>query len=134
MDAPLVIYADFECFLVPVAEQPDLKRNGDNFRFTHQHVPNSFAAICARKCGCEGTTTVFDSAEITTDGNITEAFLSYCLARGEESQALHDVPVPIKMSKEEWKRYSKTITCHICNLELHADITNSNKARDHCHR
>ncbi len=128
MTVPLVIYADFECFVKPLDScipNPGLSSTTS----THHHVANSFAAVAARNCGC-GDETRFGDYFLYRGADPSMSFLDYCLRMGQEYQMQFDAAEPMDMQPANWAVYRTATVCSICQQQLER---NEYRVRDHCH-
>ena len=122
--APFVVYADFECKLVPVGDGTD---GAAKTKKKHQHVPSSFAYLI--KCSFDES---LDHLEVYRGEECGPKFVKGLTEKIKDLYETHvfNRYVPLVMSAEEEKEFKNCTNCFICKK----DITDpSEKARDHCH-
>ena len=129
---PFVMYADFECFTVPIknTHQPNPE---ESFSQTYQkHEPNSF---CIYLKALDGIKTNFKPLLYTKknpDEDVSEKFIE-CVVKLTHKiyKDYYQKPKPLILSKEEEKEFQFATICHICEEKLSLD--KKRNVRDHCH-
>ena len=128
---PLIVYADFECYIEPIQScDPDPKnRDGTERSYTKQykkHGPSSFRYYI--KCFDGG---VYEPKLVSYTGEDAVQKLMEMLE--EDIREITSIPEKkIIFGKEEKERFDKKTKCWICNGEFDDDVKNG-KVRDHCH-
>ena len=126
-----VIYADFECFTVPINTcQPNPEKS---FTQSYQkHEPNSF---CIYLKALDGMKTNFKPILYTKknpDDDVSEKFTEYVVKLTHKIyKDYYQKPKPLVLTKEEEKEFQSATICHICEEKLSSD--KKLKVRDHCH-
>ena len=123
---PFVVYADFECFTMPMNScSPNPK---DSYNYNYQkHEPSGFCfyvkgvvnkrikpIIYTKQSDDEDIAKIFVEKLTEITKGIYEDF--YCK------------PKPLVMSKKNIEDFNNAVNCHICGGELGCD-----RVRDHCH-
>ena len=121
--APFIIYADFECKLVPINETVE----GAKTRKKHKHVPSSFAYLI--KCSFDES---LDHFEIFRGEDCGQQFVQ---SLTEKIKTLYETyvfnkKVRLKMSASELSDFEEQWICHICKKPI---LSARDKERDHCH-
>ena len=125
---PFVIYADFECFTVPVNScQPNPEKS---FTTTYQkHEPSGFCLYL------KGVVDNFEPIVYTKkkpDEDISKKFIEYVVKFTHKIyKKYYQKPKPLVLTKEEKKEFQSVTICHICEEKLSLD--KKPKVRDHCH-
>lgn len=126
---PFVVYADFECLLMPLATcKPNFKTNTESFQLrTHLHQPYSCAYYI--KCAFDDSLSFFklfrgktcvDDFLTSLEADVLDLYYKY----------LEPVKPMIPLLPEEEIDFQSAKTCHICEKKFtKTDI----KVRDHLH-
>ena len=128
---PFVIYADFECFTIPVNTCQPSPENSFT-QIYQKHEPSSF---CIYLKALDGTKTNFKPILYTKknpDEDVSEKFIE-CVVKLTHKiyKDYYQKPKPLILSKEEEKEFQSATICHICEEKLSTD--KKSKVRDHCH-
>ena len=129
---PFVIYADFECFTVPVNScQPNPEKS---YTTTYQkHEPSGFCLYL------KGAVDNFEPIVYTKkkpDEDISKEFVKRVVELTQKIyKDYYQKPKPYNLTKEEEKDFQSASFCHICEEELSIDKKTNEfvKVRDHCH-
>ena len=132
---PFVIYADFECFTIPINScQPNPDKPFTN---TYQkHEPSSF---CIYLKALDEMNTNFKPVfytKKTPDEDISEEFIKHVVKLTHKIyKDYYDKPKPHNLSSQEEKEFLSATKCHICEQKLSTDEKKRKilKVRDHCH-
>ena len=128
---PFVIYADFECFTVPISTcQPNPEKSFT--QIYQKHEPNSF---CIYLKALDGMKTNFKPilyTKKTPDEDVSEKFIEYVVELTHKIyEDYYQKPKPLVLTNEEEKEFQSATICHICEEKLSSD--KKSKVRDHCH-
>ena len=128
---PFVIYADFECFTVPINTcQPNPEKSFT--QIYQKHEPNSF---CLYLKALDGMKTNFKPilyTKKTPDEDVSEKFIECVVELTHKLyEDYYQKPKPLVLTKEEEKGFQSATICHICEEKLSSD--KKTKVRDHCH-
>ena len=132
---PFVIYADFECFTIPINScQPNPEKS---FTQSYQkHEPSSF---CIYLKALDGMNTNFKPllyTKKTPDEDISENFIK-CVVKLTHKiyKDYYQKPKPLNLTSQEEKKFQSATKCHICEEKLFTDEKTGKilKVRDHCH-
>ena len=129
---PFVIYADFECFTVPVNScQPNPEKS---YTKTYQkHEPSGFCLYL------KGVVDNFEPIVYTKkkpDEDISKKFIKYVVELTLKIyKDYYQKPKPCILTKEEEKDFQSASFCHICEEELFIEKKTNKfvKVKDHCH-
>ena len=129
---PFVIYADFECFTVPVNScQPNPEKS---YTTTYQkHEPSGFCLYL------KGVVDNFEPIVYTKkkpDEDISKEFVKRVVELTQKIyKDYYQKPKPYNLTKEEERDFQSASFCHICEEELSIDKKTNKfvKVRDHCH-
>ena len=114
LQAPFVIYADFECLLKPTGLEGK----------KHHHEPCGYSYMIA------STLPEHQYESVTYSGpNVLEHFFQEVMADGDYLYGVLKNKKPMKLSAEDLRYHSNTTICHICE----GPVPLSDKVRDHCH-
>ena len=132
---PFIIYADFECFIIPVNScQPNPEKS---YTTTYQkHEPSAF---CLYLKALDGMNTNFKPIVYTKkkpDEDISKEFIKRVVELTQKIyKDYYQKPKPYNLTKEEEKDFQSAAFCHICEEELSIDKKTNKfvKVKDHCH-
>ena len=125
---PFIIYADFECFTIPVNScQPNPEKS---YTTTYQkHEPSGF---CLYLKGLVGNFKPIVYTKKNSDEDISKKFIEYVVELTHKIyKDYYQKPKPLVLTKEEEKEFQSTTICHICEEKLALD--KKSKVKDHCH-
>ena len=132
---PFVIYADFECFTMPVNScQP----NPNKFytQGYQKHEPSGYALYLKGLDGIEVNFKPLVYTKKTEDEDISKKFIKHVLKLTFMIyQKFYSKPKPINLTSQEEKDFQSATICHICEQDLKTDKETGRilKVRDHCH-
>ncbi|KAG8237543.1 hypothetical protein J437_LFUL017210 [Ladona fulva] len=121
MKLPFVIYADFECILLPI-ETCSPSSLYSYTKFIQHHIPFSFCFHVVSSIGKKFEPFLYRGP------NAVEVFLEKIREVVEMIEKIYKLNVPIKMSDEDEEKFQTALKCHICDQELGND-----RVHDHCH-
>ena len=112
LKVPFVIYADFECILVPTDEKGKKR--------IHKPCGYSFLVVSD-----------WEENEIVTYSgeNVVENFLDRMMIISQSLADKMKTNIPMVFTEDDEKEYKLTSTCHICKRHMKPN----DKVRDHCH-
>ena len=125
---PFIIYADFECFTIPVNScQPNPEKS---YTTTYQkHEPSGF---CLYLKGLVGNFKPIVYTKKKSDEDISKKFIEYVVELTHKIyKDYYQKPKPLVLTKEEEKEFQSTTICHIGEEKLSLD--KKSKVKDHCH-
>ena len=125
---PFIIYADFECFSIPVNScQPNPEKS---YTKTYQkHEPSGF---CLHLKTLDGYFKPFLYTKENLDEDVSEKFIEYVVELTHKIyKDYYQKPKPLVLTKEEEKEFQSATICYICEERLSLD--KKSKVRDHCH-
>ena len=132
---PFAIYADFECFTIPVNScQPN-----SNKSFTQGYQKHEPSGYCLYIKALDGLNTNFKPVlytKKTPDEDISKKFIKHVVKLTHQIyQEYYTKPKPLKLTSQEEKDFKSARYCHICDQKLFGDKKTSKilKVRDHCH-
>ena len=132
---PFTIYADFECFTIPVNScQPNPDKS-----FTQGYQKHEPSGYCLYLKALDGLNTNFKPIVYTKkipDEDISKKFIKHVVKLTHKIyQDYYKKPKPYNLTTEEEKDYQSATKCHICEQKLFRDkkINKILKVRDHCH-
>ena len=128
LSLPFVIYADFECFTVPVNScQPNPEKS---YTTTYQkHEPSGF---CLYLKGLVDNFKPIVYTKKKPDEDISKKFIQYVVKLTHKIyKDYYQKPKPLVLTKEEEKEFQSATICHICEEKLSLD--KKSKVKDHCH-
>ena len=132
---PFVIYADFECFTIPINScQPN-----PNKSFTQgyqKHEPSSYALYLKGLDGMKDKYKPIVYSRKTEDEDISKKFVKHVRLLTHMIYRRYYVnPKPLKLTPEEQKDFQSANVCHICEQDFYVDEKTGTilKVRDHCH-
>ena len=124
---PFAIYADFECFTMPVNScQPN-----PNKSYTQSSQKNEPSGYCLYLKGLDGM-----EVKKTEDEDISKKFMKHVLKLTLMIyQKFYSKPKPLNLTPQEEKDFQSATICHICEQDLYRDKETGQilKVRDHCH-
>ena len=127
LPVPFVVYADFECFTIPMNScSPNPK---DSYNYNYQlHEPSGFC-IYVKGIVPGIHITPITYTKTSEDDNVAKIFVEKLeeVTKGIYNDFYKRFK-PLKMSAKDQKLFNEAKTCHICSLELKDD-----RVRDHCH-
>ena len=135
LPVPFIIYADFECFTIPVNS---CKPNPDK-SFTQGYQKHEPSGYCLYLKALDGLNTNFKPIVYTKkipDEDISKKFIKHVVKLTHKIyQDYYKRPKPYNLSTKEEKDFQSATKCHICEQKLFRDKkTNKTlKVRDHCH-
>ena len=132
---PFAIYADFECFTIPVNScQPN-----PNKSFTQGYQKHEPSGYCLCIKALDGLITNFKPivyTKKTPDEDISKKFIKHVVKLTHQIyQDYYTKPKPLKLTSQEEKDFQSARYCHICEQKLFRDKKTGKilKVRDHCH-
>ena len=132
---PFTIYADFECFTIPVNScQPN-----PNKSFTQGYQKHEPSGYCLYIKALDGLNTNFKPivyTKKTPDEDISKKFIKHVVKLTHQIyQEYYTKPKPLKLTSQEEKDFKSARYCHICDQKLFRDKKTGKilKVRDHCH-
>ena len=128
LSLPFIIYADFECFTIPVNScQPNPEQS---YTTTYQkHEPSGF---CLYLKGLVGNFKPIVYTKKKSDEDISKKFIEYVVELTHKIyKDYYQKPKPLVLTKEEEKEFQSATICHICEEKLSLD--KKSKVKDHCH-
>ena len=142
---PFTIYADFECFTIPVHScKPNPKENPKNKKknkesFTQSYQKHEPIGYCLYIKALDGLNTNFKPivyTKKTPDEDISKKFIKHVVKLTHQIyQEYYTKPKPLKLPSQEEKDFQSARYCHICENKLFRDKETKKilKVRDHCH-
>ena len=129
---PFIIYADFECFTIPVNScQPNPEKS---YTTTYQkHEPSGF---CLYLKGVVDNFKPIVYTKKKPGEDISKKFIEYVVKLTHKIyKDYYQKPKPCILTKEEEKEFQLAAICHICEEELYFDKKTNKfvKVKDHCH-
>ena len=128
----LVIYADFEALVVPMAHAAaqDPAHSSSTTK-THQHLVCGFGLYPVLSCCPQHPGgTVPTEPTVYRGPHCARRFLDTVLDLAEEHQERINDPAPMHCSPADLTHHAATSTCHICKKDI---PLGEQKDRDHCH-
>ena len=132
---PFVIYADFECFTIPMNScQPN-----PNKSFTEgyqKHEPSGYALYLKGLDGMEINYKPIVYTKKTEDEDFSKKFIKHVLKLTFMIyQKFYSKPKPYNLTPQEEKDFQSATICHICEKDLNIDKETGKilKVIDHCH-
>ena len=132
---PFVIYADFECFTIPVNTcQPNPDKS-----FTQCYQKQEPSGYCLYLKTLDGMNTIFKPivyTKKTPDEDVSSKFIKHVVKLTHKIyQDYYKKPKPLNLTTEEEKEFQSATKCHICEEKLSVDNESNEiyKVRDHCH-
>ena len=139
---PFTIYADFECFTMPIHScQPNpkenKKKNKESFTQGYQkHEPSGYCLYLKALDGMEVNFKPIVHTKKTPDEDISKSFIKHVTKLTLQIyQNYHKNPKTMIFSSEDQKDFKSATLCHICENDLYKDKETGKilKVRDHCH-
>ena len=132
---PFVIYADFECFTIPMNScQPN-----PNKSFTEGYQKHEPSGYCLYLKGLDGIDVNFKPIvykKKTEDEDISKRFIKHVIKLTHKIyREYYSKPKPYNLTPQEEKDFQSATICHICEQDLFKDKETGQilKVRDHCH-
>ena len=132
---PFVIYADFECFTIPMNScQPNSDKS-----FTESYQKHEPSGCCLYLKGLDGMKDKYKPivyTKKTEDEDISKKLIKHVrLLTHMIYRRYYSNPEPLKLSPQEQKDFQSAKVCHICEQDLNKDKETGQilKVRDHCH-
>ena len=132
---PFAIYADFECFTMPVNScQPN-----PNKSYTQSYQKHDPSGYCLYLKGLDGMDVNFKPIVYTKkaeDEDISKRFIKHVIKLTHKVyQEYYLKPKPYNLTSQEEKDFQSARRCHICEKKLFRDKETGKilKVRDHCH-
>ena len=132
---PLTIYADFECFTIPVNScQPN-----PNKSYTQGYQKHEPSGYCLYLKGLDGLNFNFKPivyTKKTSDEDISKRFIKHVIKLTHQIyQEYYSKPKPYNLTSQEEKDFQSARHCHTCEKKLFRDEGTGKilKVRDHCH-
>ena len=132
---PFTIYADFECFTIPVNTcQPNPDKS-----FTQSYQKNEPSGYCFHIKALDGINTNFKPivyTKKTPDEDISKRFIKHLTKLTHQIyQEYYTKPKPYNLTSQEEKDFQSETKGHICEQKLSRDKKTGKilKVRDHCH-
>ena len=132
---PFVIYADFECFTIPL----NTCQTNPEKSFTQsyqKHEPNSFCLYLKTLDGLDTNFKPILYTKKTPDEDVSEKFIKHVVKLTHKIyKDYYQKPKPLNLNDEEEKEFQSATICHICEEEFSSDKKSKEnfKVRDHCH-
>ena len=130
---PFIIYADFECFTIPVNScQPNPEKS---YTKTYQkHEPSGFCLYLKTLDGINKNFKPIVYTKKTSDEDISKKFIEHVVKLTHKIyKDYYKKPKSYNLTVEEEKEFQSASTCHICEEEFSRDEKSNGKVRDHCH-
>ena len=132
---PFVIYADFECFTIPVNTcQPNPDKS---FTQTYQkHEPSGFCLYLKTLDGMNTNFKPIVYTKKTPDEDVSEKFIKLVTKLTRKIyKDYYKKPKPLILTSQEEKEFQLATECHICEEDLLTDDKTGKilKVKDHCH-
>ena len=132
---PFTIYADFECFAIPVNScQPNPDKS-----FTQSYQKHEPSGYCFYVKALDGININFKPivyTKKTPDEDISKRFINHLTKLTHQIyQEYYTKPKPYNLSSQEERDFQSATECHICEQKLSIDKKTGKilKVRDHCH-
>ena len=132
---PFIIYADFECFTIPVNScQPNPEKS-----FTQgyqKHEPSGFCLYLKPLYGINTNFKPIVYTKKTPDEDISKKFIKNVVKLTHQIyQDYYKNPKPYNLTLQEEKDFQSETKCHICEQKLFINEKTGKilKVRDHCH-
>ena len=132
---PFTIYADFECFTIPVNScQPNPDKS-----FTQGYQKLEPSGYCFYLKALDGLNTNFEPivyTKKTPDEDISKKFIKHVVKLTHKIyQDYYKKPKPLNLTTKEEKDFQSATKCHICEQKLFRDKKTNKirKVRDHYH-
>ena len=132
---PFAIYADFECFTLPVNScQPNPDKS-----YTQGYQKHEPSGYCLYLKGLDGLNTNFKPivyTKKTEDEDISKKFIKHVVKLTFMIYKKYYLkPNPLNLTSQEEKHFQSATICHICDQKLFRvkETGKILKVRDHCH-
>ena len=137
LSIPFVIYADFECFTIPVNScQPNPDKS---FTQSYQkHEPSGYYLYLKDLDGMEVNfkPIVYIKKTEDKDEDISKRFIKHVIKLTHQIyQKYYSTPKPLNLTPQEEKDFQSATICNICEQDLNTNKETGQilKVRDHCH-
>ena len=144
LSIPFTIYADFECFTMPVST---FKPNPESYKqksrqkksYTLSYQKHEPSGYCLYIKALDGLNTNFKPivyTKKTPDEDISRKFIKHVIKLTHQIyQEYYTKPKPLKLTSQEEKDFQSATKCHICEKDLFRDKITKKilQVRDHCH-
>ena len=132
---PFAIYADFECFTIPVNScQPNPDKS---YTQSYQkHEPSGYALYLKGLDGMEVNFKPLVYTKKTEDEDISKKFIKHVLKLTFMIyKKFYLNPKPLNLTPQEEKDFQSATICHICEQDLNINKETGQilKVRDHCY-
>ena len=135
LSIPFVIYADFECFTLPMNScQPNPDKS-----FTEGYQKHEPSGYCLYLKGLDGMEVNFKPivyTKKTEDEDISKRFIKQVIKLTHQIyQKYYSKPKPLNLTSQEENDFQSATICHICEKDLFKNKEKGRllKVRDHCH-
>ena len=132
---PFVVYADFECFTIPVNScQPN--PNKSYTQGYQKHEPTGYCLFLKGLDGMKDKYKPLVYTKKTEDEDIPKKFVKHVrLLTHMIYRKYYLNPKPLRLTPKEEKDFQLAKVCHICEQDLNVDEETGHifRARDHCH-
>ena len=132
---PFTIYADFECFTIPVNScQPN--PNKSYTQSYQKHTPSGYCLYIKALDGMKVNFKPTVYTKKTPDEDISKRFIKHVTKLTYQIyQDYYSKPKPLYLTAQEEKDLQSATKCHICERKLFRDKETKKilKVRDHCH-
>ena len=132
---PFVIYADFECFTIPM----NSCQQNPNKSFTEGYQKHEPSGYCLFLKGLDGMEVNFKPivyTKKTEDEDISKKFIIHVLKLTQMIYRKYYLnPNQLNLTPQEQKDFQSAKVCHICEKDLKIDEETGCifKVKDHCH-
>ena len=118
---PFVIYADFECFTIPINScRP--KPNKSFSQCYQKHEPSGYCLYIKAMDGMKVDFKPIVYTKKTPDEDISKKFIKYVVKSTHQVyQDYYSKPKPYNLTSQEEKDFQSAIYCHICEQKLFRD-------------
>ena len=135
LSIPFAIYADFECFTMPVNScQPNPDKS-----YTQSYPKHEPSGYCLYLKGLDGMKINYKPivyTKKTEDEDISKRFIKHVVKLTHMIyKRYYKKPKPYNLTPQEEKDFQLATICHICEQDLNIDKETGQilKVRDHCH-
>ena len=132
---PFTIYADFECFTIPV-NSCQLNPNKSYTQSYQKHEPSGYCLYIKALDGMKVNFKPIVYIKKTSDEDISKRFIKHVTKLTHQIyQEYYSKPKPYNLTPQEEKDFQSARHCHICEKKLFRDKETGKilKVRDHCH-
>ena len=135
LSIPFVIYADFECFTIPMSScQPNPDKS---YAQSYQkHEPSGYCLYLKCLDGMKINYKPIVYTKKTEDEDISKRFIKHVTKLTHMIyRDYYKNPKPYNLTPQEEKDFQSATICHICEQDLNIDKETGQilKVRDHCH-